>query len=216
MTKGRAETGRWLGAWFLSTAILGGVAWAQEKAPAAAAEQPAEEERRERRRTRRERSRDSAILELDGATVEIVYSLLPVDGPDHASIGTLEAGEVLRLTRGMALKLKTGLELRFGELVARTENVAEDYPGVYSLWLRREAEGWSLVLNEEPDIWGTMRDPAHDVGSVPIRYWLDEEPARRLEVELLPVEAGGHLGIAWGRHRWGVDFTTGPVMNGGA
>jgi hypothetical protein len=98
--------------------------------------------------------------------------------------------------------------------VARPENVAAGYPGVYSLWLRRRGDGWSLVLNREPDIWGTMRDPAADTGEAPVAYQLvgDTDVKTTLEATLVATNGGGQLSILWGRHRWTADFEAGAGM----
>jgi hypothetical protein len=165
--------------------------------------------------SRRARVNATARLELPAGTVQVVYPLLPSNGPDAAAVGSLPDGEVLALTRSMALKLKTEVELRFeGGAVAPTGNVSAGYPGVYSLWLRRQGDGWSLVLNREPDIWGTMRDPAADVGETPIAYRRLEGPDVKtsLEVTLLASNGGGQLSILWGSHRWTADFEAGPGM----
>jgi hypothetical protein len=165
--------------------------------------------------TRRVRVNATAKLELPAGTVEVIYPLLPAPGPDADGVETLGDGEVLELTRSMALKLKTRVELRFGEsAVARPENVAAGYPGVYSLWLRRDGDGWALVLNREPDIWGTMRDPAADVGEAPVSYRQvdDADVETTLEAMLIASNGGGQLSILWGRHRWTADFEVGKGM----
>jgi hypothetical protein len=159
---------------------------------------------------RRSRVNSTAKLELAGGTIQVIYPLLSSTGPDAAAVTKLADGEVLELTRSMALKLKTDVELRFdGGAVARPGNVSAGYPGVYSLWLRRTGDGWSMVLNREPDIWGTMRDPTADIGSTPLEHWesAPAEAAAILLVELVALDSGGRLSIAWGLKRWAADFT---------
>jgi hypothetical protein len=165
--------------------------------------------------SRRVRVNATAKLELAAGTIEVIYPLLPAPGPDADAVETLGDGAVLELTRSMALKLKTAVELRLGGgAVARPENVAAGYPGVYSLWLRRRGDGWSLVLNREPDIWGTMRDPAADTGEAPVAYQLvgDTDVKTTLEATLVATNGGGQLSILWGRHRWTADFEAGAGM----
>jgi hypothetical protein len=165
---------------------------------------------------RRVRVNASAKLQLPGGTVQVVYPLLPADGPDAAAAATLGDGDVLELTRSMAIKLKTEVELRFqGGAVARTGNVSPGYPGVYSLWLRRAGDGWRLVLNREPDIWGTMRDPAADTGEASLAYQRmpDEDAKSTLEATMLPSNGGGVLTILWGTDRWSAQFDAGPGMS---
>jgi hypothetical protein len=167
---------------------------------------------------RRVRVNAQATLELPAGKVQVIYPLLPADSPDAAAIAGLGDGDVLALTRAMAVKLKTEVELRFdGGAVARPGNAASGYPGVYSLWLRRRGDGWSMVLNGEPDIWGTMRDPAADVGESTLAHRRDEAAARDvLEVSLLQTNGGGTLTLAWGPDRWTAEFEAGPGMNAAA
>jgi hypothetical protein len=164
---------------------------------------------------RRVRVSAAAKLALPAGTVQVVYPLLPADGPDAAAVAGLGDGEVLELTRSLAIKLKTEVELRFpGGAVARTGNVSPGYPGVYSLWLRRSRDGWRLVLNGEPDIWGTMRDPGADVGETPLTHQLmpEEDAKSTFEATLLASNGGGVLSILWGNDRWTAQFEAGPGM----
>jgi hypothetical protein len=166
---------------------------------------------------RRARINASAKLALPAGTVQVVYPLLPADGPDAAAVAALGDGDVLELTRSLAIKLKTEVELRFaGGVVARTGNVSPGYPGVYSLWLRRAGDGWRLLLNREPDIWGTMRDPAADAGETPLAYQRmpDQDAKSTLEATLLASNGGGVLTILWGADRWIAQFDAGPGMTG--
>ena len=151
---------------------------------------------------RRVRVNATAKLELPAGNVTVVYPLLPADGPDAAALATLDDGEVLELTRSMAIKLKTEVELRFtGGAVARPGNVAAAYAGVYSLWLRRAGDGWRLVLNREPDIWGTMRDAAADVGETPLVHQRvpDAEAKATFEATMAATNGGGELDDSLGQ-----------------
>jgi hypothetical protein len=165
---------------------------------------------------RRVRINANATLDLPAGKVQVVYPLLPADGPDAATIATLGDGDTLALTRSMAIKLKTEVELRFvGGAVARPGNVSPGYAGVYSLWLRRVGDGWRLVLNREPDIWGTMRDPAADTGEAQLVHQrLPEDAAKStLEAVMHATNGGGTITILWGMERWTAQFEAGPGMS---
>jgi hypothetical protein len=205
-------------------AVGAGAAATQEPPPSAAAPTPpgaaarpgpaVDENDDDDNDARRLRVNATARLDLAAGSIQVIYPLLPATGPDAAAIATLGEGEVLALTRSMAIKLKTEVEMRFdGGAAARPENVAEGYPGVYSLWLRRKGAGWTLVLNREPDIWGTMRDAAADVGEVDVTHREQQEDAPVLGVTLLQSNGGGQLEIAWGPHRWTADFEAGAGMH---
>ena len=163
------------------------------------------------------RMRVSSIAKLDLATGKVLvsYPLLAADGPDAAALASLADGEVLPFTRSMAIKLKTEVELKFeGGAVARPENVTPGYPGVYSLWLKRAGDGWRLVLNREPDIWGTMRDAAADVGETTLahRQVPEAEAKKTLEATLIATNGGGELAILWGEDRFTAHFEAGEGM----
>ena len=165
--------------------------------------------------SRRLRVNASAKLDLPAGKVLVTYPLLPADGPDAAALAALADGEVLAYTRSMAVKLNTEVELRFaGGAVARPGNVSPGYPGVYSLWLRRAGEGWRLVLNREPDIWGTMRDPAADTGETALthRRVPETEIKKTFEATLTATNGGGELAILWGADRFTATFEAGPGM----
>ena len=121
--------------------------------------------------------------------------------PTRPHIATLDDGEVLELTRSMALKLKTEVELRFSGGNSGGRNVAAAYAGVYSLWLRRAGDDWRLVLNREPDIWGTMRDPAADVGEAPLIHQRvpDTEAKPTFEATMAATNGGGVLDDSLGK-----------------
>jgi len=63
--------------------------------------------------------------------------------------------------------VKVGL-VQMSMSLEKTENVAKGYAGVYGIWLKKTAKGWNFVFNQKPDVWGTMYDPAANVGEVPV------------------------------------------------
>lgn len=110
------------------------------------------------------------------------------------------------------------MALRFGDRVVPAANVASDFAGLYSFWLRApEAgtgdgdgrEGWRLVFNDEADVWGTQRDPERDRVEVPLAHEVVATEAKELTVVLLATAggAGGTLELRWGPHRWTAPFT---------
>ncbi|MDX1382594.1 MAG: hypothetical protein R3190_03065, partial [Thermoanaerobaculia bacterium] len=91
--------------------------------------------------------------------VRLRFAMPPAGERDFQQIEGLEPGQVVQFLEHAVIKLTTELDLAFGDLSIRTENVAADYPGVYGLWLKRTADGWSLVFNSKADVWGTQYDP---------------------------------------------------------
>lgn len=136
------------------------------------------------------------------------------DGPDFAQIASAKPGDVVRFLDEMAIKLTTDLPLVFGSLRVPTENVAAGYPGVYSLWLKRTTEGWNLVFNHKPDVWGTQHRPSADLGEIALEHQPAEQPSERLRgslEETAAAEGDAVLRLTWGPHTWSARFRIEPA-----
>ncbi len=171
-----------------------------ESAQAANEDQAAAAARRER--IRRLRYHNLAEIELAGKQLRISYPDLLTDSDDYRAFESLAAGDVAAWNSGRAVKLLTHVSLSFDGIVVPYGNASPDYPGVYSLWPKRTADGWSLVFNGEADIWGSQRNPAADAVEVPLEHSSADEPAEKLTIEFLEIEPGTVLRIAWGGHQF--------------
>lgn len=165
-------------------------------------------ERRER--FRRLRYGNLAEIELGGKQLRISYPDLLTDSDDYRAFESLGAGHVSAWNGGRAVKLLTHASLSFDGIVVPYGNASPDYPGVYSLWPKRTAGGWSLVFNGEADIWGSQRDAAADAVEVPLQHSTADEPTEKLTIEFLEVEPGLVLRIAWGDHQFLAAFEAAP------
>ena len=163
-----------------------------------------------RERFRRLRYGNLAEIELAGKQLRISYPDLLADSDDYRAFESLEAGGVSAWTSGRAVKLLTHASLSFDGIVVPYGNASPDYPGVYSLWPKRTAEGWSLVFNGEADIWGSQRDPAADAVEVALEHSATDQPTEKLTIEFLDVEPGAVLRIAWGDHQFLAAFEAAP------
>jgi hypothetical protein len=133
---------------------------------------------------------------------------LVVDGPDFARLMSTGDGAVVELTEAPALRLTIDAPVRAGKVLLRTGNQTPGFPGAYSVWLKRAGRGWRLVFNQEPDVWGSQRNPKSDVGEVDLTYSQGGEPSRPLGVALEPTAADRwRLIITWGPHEWAADFS---------
>ena len=126
---------------------------------------------------------------------------LVVEGPDFGRLMSTRDGAVVELTEAPALRLSIDRAVRAGNMVLRPGNQTPGVAGAYSLWLKRAGAGWRLVFNQEPDVWGSQRDPKSDVGEVDLTYSDGGEPSRPLGVALQPIAdrslaAGPRLGTA--------------------
>jgi hypothetical protein len=132
---------------------------------------------------------------------------LVVEGPDFTKLMSTRDGAVVELTQAPALRLSIDKAVRTGNVVLRPGNQTPGFPGAYSIWLKRAGDGWRLVFNQEPDVWGSQRDPKSDVGEVDLAYTKGGEPSRPLGVAIVPTAADRwRLVLAWGPHEWAADF----------
>ncbi len=163
-----------------------------------------------RERFRRLRYGNLAEIELAGKQLRISYPDLLADSDDYRALESLGTGAVSAWNSGRAVKLLTHTSLSFDGIVVPYGNASPDYPGVYSLWPKRTEDGWSLVFNNEADIWGSQRKPAADAVEVPLEHSSADEPAGKLTIEFLEVEPGAVLRIAWGDHQFLAAFDAAP------
>ncbi len=150
-----------------------------------------------------------ARLTIKGKKIRIGFADLSMDTSDWEQFQKLGDGDVYTFTLSRASKMYTDLDMAFGDTIVKTENVADNYPGVYSLWLKKVGDGWSLVFNEQPDIWGTRHDPKHDVAEVPLTVSkIEGEPQTKF---LMEFEKEGDddatLKLRWGNQEWSAPFT---------
>ena len=179
--------------------------------PAAGKRVDAESEAAARReRLRRFRYGNLAELELASKKVRISYPDLLTDSDDYRAFEALQAGEVSAWISGKAIKLTAHAALSFDGAVVPYGNASPGYPGVYSLWPKRTADGWSLVFNDEGDIWGSQREAAADAVEVPLEHSQADEPTEKLTIEFLDVAPGAVLRIAWGDHQFLAAFEASP------
>ena len=112
------------------------------------------------------RSRNMSSVEIDGHNLFVHSGKVETSHADYQALESVSVGDIVITTSAAAMKLRSEADLRFGDVTVRTGNVAENFPGTYSVFLKRTGDGWALVFNNEADIWGTQRDPAHDASEV--------------------------------------------------
>jgi hypothetical protein len=156
----------------------------------------------------------SAKLTIDGKDITITFAELKVESEegveseDYETLVNLEDGALFKFVGGRATKLRTDHSLKFGDTVVKKENAAPNYPGVYSLWLKKvSGDTWHLVFNEDADIWGTQHVPARDAAEVPLTMSKASEPSGSFRVALEEQGEGGALKVMFGDMVWTADFT---------
>ncbi len=160
-----------------------------------------------RRNTLSERN-ETAVVLANGSRVGVLFwKGIDVEDEDFGHLSETADGAVVRLIRAAPPRLRTDVTLRFGETALSTGNLAAGFAGVYAVWLRKVADGWRFVFNNEADSWGTQHDPAFDAAEVDAEYSRSDASFRPLGVTLMPVGGGGgRLVVHWGPHEWAADF----------
>jgi hypothetical protein len=151
----------------------------------------------------------SAKLQLGGGEVNI---RLPSEESAHALLERRVngSGELVVLPDSAALKLRTDVDLVFGDERVSGRLGDDGYPGVYSLWISRTGESWTLLVNREADVWGTQHAAAHDVARIPLSHRVVTDAGSALSLSLEPHEGGGLLRVAFAAHEWTVTFAPSP------
>lgn len=206
--------GRGLGIGVAAMMMVVSAVWAQQSQPEPLRTSVAEGAHQRRAdaevppvRRARPRARRTTSLDLDEAKIEVAWGPVPAEGGDFAAIDELEPGAVVAFTTTAAIKLSTSADLFFDELRVPQGNAAEDYPGVYALWIQRADDGWRLIFNHKADVWGTQYDPAADAGRVRLTHEVVESTGESFHAELTMKDgSSGLLVLSWGGHHWSAPF----------
>lgn len=147
-----------------------------------------------------------------GKTVALWYPRLAADGLDFPGLERAAEGDVIAFTQAPPIRLRTDVPLLVGGRPVGLGNLAPGFHGSYGLWLKRGANGWRIVFNNLPDVWGSQHDPDADVLEVEVSHAREGDPSRPFGAALIaesPERA--ELRLHWGPHDWTV-----PVRLNGA
>lgn len=143
-----------------------------------------------------------------GEAIKIEYPALPITSPDFTQVDAIAIGGVLKYAGSAAMKLRTEVPLRFGQIPIAVNNAAPKYAGLYGLWLKKATTGWRLVFTRQPDVWGTQYDATATVSEVPLRYEKTADSVETLTARLEGGNDAAHLVLRWGPHQWTAEFAT--------
>lgn len=147
-----------------------------------------------------------AALKIGDHEINALSGSVSTDGDEDETIESLKDGGVALFKTSLAMKLRTPVDLNFNGTTIKAGNQGENYPGVYSMWLKRAGNGWRLVFNNEADVWGTMHNPASDAAEIPLTHEKLSEPVENLKIELKEAAGGGELRITFGQNAWSANF----------
>ena len=80
--------------------------------------------------------------------------------------------------------------------------------GRYSIFTLPTPTGWTMMLNKQPDIWGTDYDATKDLLRMTMKVETISSPVEQLMIHITPVNNGGTIIIEWENTRAEVDFKT--------
>ena len=147
----------------------------------------------------------------DGPRLSVVYGRnMRVEDRDFAHLVSVLTDTVVTTTASAVMRLDIDVPLQFGDVTLGIGNIGglRDSPGGYGVWLKRAADGWRLVFNDEPDAWGTQHDPVFDAGEVSLAYTQGDDSSRAMSASVVmtsPMQ--GRFVLVWGPHEWSTDFT---------
>lgn len=152
-------------------------------------------------------SPSEAQLRIADKKIRITFGNLSTKGEDYPKLASVPDGAVFRFVGSRATKLFTDADLAFGDTIVKAANYGPNYPGVYSLWIKRSGDTWKLVVNKQPDVWGTQHDPAHDVAEIPLLAAPRADAQEEFRITLDPKNQGGIVRLAWGNTEWSTSFS---------
>jgi hypothetical protein len=80
--------------------------------------------------------------------------------------------------------------------------------GDYSIFTMPSQNGWTMMFNKKPDIWGTEYNPDNDILRVPMLTQSLPEPTELLTFEINTSSEGGTITISWEKLKATVSFST--------
>lgn len=147
-----------------------------------------------------------ALMNLNGKEIKITYGNLRASAKEAKALETLKPGEVFQFGNTRATKIFAGGDLLFGSTLIKAENAGPNYPGVYSLWLKKSEDGWNLLFNSHADIWGSMHDPEMDVAEIPLESSTSDKEESKFLIDLDQDGDEGVIRIAFGKDVWRTRF----------
>jgi len=138
--------------------------------------------------------RDSVDASIGDANVRIFYNRPSARG---RTIGgeVVPWDRVWRTGANQATQLSTDRSLMIGEVMVPA--------GTYSLWTLPQAQGWTLIVNEQHGQWGTDYDQTRDVARIAMVNGPTDQHIEQFTITLGSESGAGRLALLWGDvHAW--------------
>lgn len=142
--------------------------------------------------------RDTARASVAGATLVVDYGR-PSKRGRKVFGGIVPWNRVWRTGANLATHFTTDRPLRFGDSVLP--------PGRYTLWTLPAESGWTFIVNNQTEQWGTDHDPRFDRFRVPMRTTTLADVVEKFIIVIEPVADGGVIRLRWDTIEGSVPFT---------
>jgi Protein of unknown function (DUF2911) len=146
-------------------------------------------------------SRDTAVLKMGANKIEIDYWRPYMRGRKIF-------GNVVPWNRFWRTGANNATQLRISEPIYFDNKKLDS--GRYSIFTLPTPTGWTMMINKQPDIWGTDYDANQDVMRIPVKLENNSSPVEELTIHISQVNGGGTIIIEWENTRAMVDFKTRP------
>ena len=132
--------------------------------------------------------RGKAEASFSGKMVTVDYGRPSLKGRDM--LGQAAPGMVWRLGSEGATTIMTEGDLMIGPNMAPA--------GSYSLFARKTAEGWDLLVNSETGQSGLAHDPDKDLFTAPLKVAETDDSAEMFTITLMADGMNGSMKMQWG------------------
>jgi hypothetical protein len=145
--------------------------------------------------------RDTVSATIAGATLVVDYGRPSKRGRQIFG-GIVPWNRVWRTGANEATHFTTNRALHFG---------ANDLPpGRYTLWILPQPDGWTFIMNNQTDQWGTEYDPSFDRFRTPLTLSSLAQPREKFTIAVDSSSSGGVLRFKWDTVEASIPFTVPP------
>ncbi len=142
--------------------------------------------------------RDTARASISGATLVVDYGRPSKRGRKIFG-GIVPWNRMWRTGANLATHFTTDRALEFGN--------DELPPGRYTLWTLPSESGWTFIVNNQTQQWGTDHDARFDRFRVPMKVAALPEAVEKFIIIVEPVGDGGLIRLRWDTVEASVPFT---------
>ena len=142
---------------------------------------------------------DSVQRTIGGAAIKIRYSRPSVRG-------RVIFGEVVPYDRFWRTGADAATKLTLSHPIYF--NGKELPAGEYSIFTMPSKNGWTIMFNKQPNIWGTEYKAENDVLRVPMSVEVLQETVELLTIEVVQADKGGRIEVSWEKLKVSVPFST--------